>query len=322
MESVDNKNTSVLSMESSSFGELQALTRLLIDSERGFKEAASSVKHDEVALLFRSFVGERARMATVLQDLVRDHGDDGTTSGTMAGTVHRSWLDLRSALSGQDTFAVLAEAERGEGYLKAQFQRVLKLHWPKSIRVILSAQDVSIEEAYRKVRELRDSFSKKSSIQGSRNEDPISGEPGAHVLGTGVGTAIGGAAAGALAGTVAGPIGAVVGAVIGGVAGGLGGKAASESINPTSESAYWREAYSSRPYFSNKFAYEDFEPAYQVGWESVGGGESWEEIELNARQRYETRSRRAMDGSPSLAWKEAREAAKDAYRRAQENRSV
>jgi len=51
------------------------------------------------------------------------------------------------------------------------------------------------------------------------NRDPISGEPGAHPIGTGIGAAGGGAAAGAATGmavgTVAGPVGTAVGAAVG-----------------------------------------------------------------------------------------------------------
>ena len=55
------------------------------------------------------------------------------------------------------------------------------------------------------------------------NRDPISGEAGAHPVGTGIGAA------------GAGTIGAVVGSVIGSVAGGLAGKGAAEKADPTVE---------------------------------------------------------------------------------------
>ena len=76
---------------------------------------------------------------------------------------------------------------------------------------------------------------------GSENRDPLSGEKGAHPIGTGVGAAAAGAAAGAAGGMMAGPAGAAVGAVIGAVAGGLAGKGVAESIDPTVETKYWRE---------------------------------------------------------------------------------
>lgn len=66
-----------------------------------------------------------------------------------------------------------------------------------------------------------------------RNQDPITGAPGAHPVGTGVGAA-GGAVTGAAIGTmVGGPIGTIAGAVVGAIAGGLAGKEVAEGTNPT-----------------------------------------------------------------------------------------
>jgi phage tail tape-measure protein len=65
-----------------------------------------------------------------------------------------------------------------------------------------------------------------------RNPDPITGEPGAHPVGTGVG-ATGGALAGAAIGAVGGPVGMAAGALVGAVTGGIVGKEVAESIDPT-----------------------------------------------------------------------------------------
>jgi phage tail tape-measure protein len=72
------------------------------------------------------------------------------------------------------------------------------------------------------------------TAQVATNLDPITGAPGAHLVGVGLGAAVGGIAAGAAAGTVAaGPLGAAVGAAVGAIAGGLGGKAVAEHFDPT-----------------------------------------------------------------------------------------
>lgn len=68
---------------------------------------------------------------------------------------------------------------------------------------------------------------------GSANLDPITGEPGAHPVGTGVGAVAGGVATGAAIGTVAGPLGTAIGAAAGAVVGGLAGKGVAEQIDPT-----------------------------------------------------------------------------------------
>src|SRR5687768_11457652 len=80
------------------------------------------------------------------------------------------------------------------------------------------------------------------------NRDPLSGETGAHPVGTGVGAASGGTVGAVIGGAVGGPVGAMIGAAVGGLAGGLAGKGIAESVNPSEEDAFWRDNYTSRPY--------------------------------------------------------------------------
>src|SRR5918996_2317020 len=90
------------------------------------------------------------------------------------------------------------------------------------------------------------------------NQDPITGAPGSHPVGTAIG-ATGGGAAGAAIGSVAGPVGTVVGTAIGAVAGGLAGKGAAEAVNPTVEDEYWRTNYASQPY-AGTGTYDEYRP--------------------------------------------------------------
>ncbi len=115
-------------LDSIMVGELQAIIRLLVDSEEVFMDAANRIEHAEIAALFRSFVGERAAMANELQDLVCDYGNEAPTSGTILGKLHRMWMDLRSAVNGQDPFTIFAEAERGEVYIKTEYEKALRPH--------------------------------------------------------------------------------------------------------------------------------------------------------------------------------------------------
>lgn len=145
------------------------------------------------------------------------------------------------------------------------------------------------------------------------NRDPITDEPGAHPIGTGVG-ATGGAVAGAAAGSIAGPVGAAVGGVVGAVVGGLAGKAAGEAINPTAEEAFWRDNYDKEPYYESGRTFDDYGPAYRLG--------------LSGRQRYEdpwtsVEPRLASEwdstrGNSTLNWDRASHASQAAWRRADE----
>jgi hypothetical protein len=153
---------------------------------------------------------------------------------------------------------------------------------------------------------------RREAAERDRNEDPISGEPGAHPVGAGLGAAVGGAAAGAAAGAVAGPVGAAVGIVAGGIAGGLAGKEIAEQIDPTKEEQYWREEYPNRDYYDPAVGYEEVGPAYRHGWESRAQyhDRSWDEAEPAMEREWAKRR-----GESSLAWQQARPAAYDAWER-------
>lgn len=151
----------------------------------------------------------------------------------------------------------------------------------------------------------------------SANLDPITKTPGSHPLGTGVGAAAGGvagaAAAGAALGTaVGGPVGTAAGLVVGAVVGGLAGKAVAEKIDPTAEEAYWREAHRNEPYVTRDDSYEDYAPAYRVGYtgQESHPGQSFDEAEGDLKSEY-NRQR----GSSRLGWDKAKDATRAAWNR-------
>ena len=156
-------------------------------------------------------------------------------------------------------------------------------------------------------------LNEKKGKDADANRDPISGEPGAHAVGTGLGAAAGGAVACAAMGTVAGPVGTVAGAAVGAIVGGIAGKAAAEAIHPTPEDAYWREHYSNELYYEASASYEDYAPAYRVGYEgrAVSGVLTFAEVESDLERRYNQ-----SKGTSSLRWDQVRPAAHAAWHRA------
>ena len=144
---------------------------------------------------------------------------------------------------------------------------------------------------------------------------PIRDALGAHPVGVGVGGVVGGAAAGALAGTMFGPVGTLIGAGVGVVAGAAAGRSVAERIDPDGEKEYWRNEHVNRPYIdADRYDFDrDYAAAYGYG--------------LQVREQYGTRAFDASDddrregwglarGDSRLEWDEAREAARDAWFRA------
>lgn len=144
------------------------------------------------------------------------------------------------------------------------------------------------------------------------NRDPITGEPGAHPVGTALGAALGGAAAGAATGTMAGPVGTLVGAALGAIVGGLAGKSVAETIDPSLEDAYWRENFNSRPYVAAGSSYDDYGPAFGYGVASYSRhpGRSFDELESDLARDWAV-----ARGRSNLDWALARNATRDAWSR-------
>ncbi|MDB6137457.1 MAG: hypothetical protein JWO94_529 [Verrucomicrobiaceae bacterium] len=148
-----------------------------------------------------------------------------------------------------------------------------------------------------------------------RNEDPITGAPGAHPVGVGVGAA-GGGTAGAAIGMAGGPVGAVVGAAVGAIVGGLAGKSVAEEIDPTAEEAYWAENFGGEGYVDPAGTYNDYAPAYRAGYLGYGSGRytSFDHAEPDLKASWDT-----AKGESKLPWEKAKPASRAAWDRVEKS---
>ncbi len=115
-----------LSLDDEVIEKLQDLIQLNLDSYEGFLEAADRIDDKRIAALFRELAADRSSQAAELRGLVSGNGQEPREKGTLGGTAHRKWLDIKAALTGGGTKAVLSEAERGEDHIKGQYEDVLK----------------------------------------------------------------------------------------------------------------------------------------------------------------------------------------------------
>lgn len=130
-----------------------------------------------------------------------------------------------------------------------------------------------------------------------------------HHLAKGVGAGSG-AAVGAAAGAVGGPVGMAAGAAIGAVAGGMAGKAAGKVVNPEEEATYWRSNYQTAPYYSPGYTYDDYGPAYEMGWNARSryAGRRWDEVETDLSDDWDR-----VKGKSRLNWEQAKQAGRAAW---------
>jgi uncharacterized protein (TIGR02284 family) len=126
------------------------------DGEKGFKTAAEGLTSSEIKTKFLQYSRERGRMTADLQAEVRRLGGDPERSGSMSGALHRGWLDIKSAVTGQDDHAILVEAERGEDVAKSAFENALQESLPVSAQALVRQQAAQVRLAHDDVRIMRD----------------------------------------------------------------------------------------------------------------------------------------------------------------------
>ena len=126
------------------------------DGELGFKTAAEGLKSAAIKTEFLDYSRQRGEMARELQNQVRALGGDPEKSGSVSGSLHRGWLDIKSVITGKDDGAIVAEAERGEDVAKAAYESALKETLPGSAQSVVQQQAAKVRQAHDRVRDLRD----------------------------------------------------------------------------------------------------------------------------------------------------------------------
>lgn len=135
---------------------LNGLIETCKDGQNGFKEAAEGVERSDLKSLFYEFSQQRAQFAGELQSLVSTLGGDPENSGSVAGALHRGWINIKSAVTGKDDNAILNECERGEDSAKNAYKNALEEPLPANITDIVQQQYQAILSAHDRVKALRD----------------------------------------------------------------------------------------------------------------------------------------------------------------------
>ena len=128
------------------------------DGQEGFKSCAEDIKHPELKALFAKRSADCAAAAAELQAQVRALGGDPETSTSVAGDLHRRWVDVKSVFTGKDEEAVINEAERGEDHsLKAYKEALEKIskHNLVGIRDLVERQYHGVQRNHDQVKALR-----------------------------------------------------------------------------------------------------------------------------------------------------------------------
>ncbi|WP_188055504.1 PA2169 family four-helix-bundle protein [Sphingosinithalassobacter sp. CS137] len=127
-----------------------------IDSVRGYEYSAEHAEAGRHATFFAEMAEERLAVVDRLQRASHALGGTPADYGSVAGTVHRRIEALRRVLGGDDA-ALLSEIERGEDYLKEEFERALDdAHVSDATRDIIRDCYASVRRGHDRARALRE----------------------------------------------------------------------------------------------------------------------------------------------------------------------
>lgn len=134
------------------------LVETLKDGERGFASAAEKLRdgdHPEWATTLQRLSEQRAGFHREIVALGHDYGEDVDKSGTLTATVHRGWISLKDALTGDDPSGVLKAALNGEDHAVSEYEKALQQDLSPGFREVVSRQRTAVLAARAEVKALQ-----------------------------------------------------------------------------------------------------------------------------------------------------------------------
>jgi uncharacterized protein (TIGR02284 family) len=106
--------------------DLKGLVNIVNDGKEGYESASEATDSIELKGLFLKYSAQRAGYAMELKDHITQHGGESDNdSGGVLGVLHRTWIDIKQALSSKEDISILAAIETGEKAAIEKFDAVL-----------------------------------------------------------------------------------------------------------------------------------------------------------------------------------------------------
>lgn len=143
--------------------QLNNVKDLLVDSQKGYLQAAERVEDVQLKGILTYLGSSRTSLLAAMDKLIAqaDPAQPPREGGTIKGDLHRTWMEVRDALSTSDNANVLAECERGEEFLLMRYDEVLKKDdLNPAARSTLQDQRAIVQGNVERVRQLRKGYEK------------------------------------------------------------------------------------------------------------------------------------------------------------------
>lgn len=131
----------------------------LKDGELGFRTAADDATSLDLKRTFGDYSTQRANFSRTLQALVVRAGEEPEQNGSVAGALHRGWINTKVAVTSRTDLSILEECERGEDSAVSTYREALADSNLGTAREVIENQFSLIQTAHDHIRSLRDAMS-------------------------------------------------------------------------------------------------------------------------------------------------------------------
>lgn len=132
------------------------LARTSRDGEAGFRTCADDATDPALKAYFEECAQRCERAARVLEEELSRRGGKPAREGTVAGAMHRAFVNVKAAVASRNDLAVLDECERGEDVALRAYARALDVDLPSELRILIESQYMGVKHNHDRVRALRD----------------------------------------------------------------------------------------------------------------------------------------------------------------------
>lgn len=137
--------------------DLKGLINIINDGKEGYASASEATDSIELKALFLKYSAQRAGYALELKQHIAQHGGDSDNEeGGILGALHRTWIDIKQALSSKEDEAILSAIETGEKAAIEKYDKALEDYTSHADHIVLlQRQRTGILEALKEIETYR-----------------------------------------------------------------------------------------------------------------------------------------------------------------------
>jgi uncharacterized protein (TIGR02284 family) len=143
--------------------DLKGLVSIVNDGKEGYESAAETTDNIELKAVFLKYVAQRALYETELKAHIAKHGGDSDNEeGGILGAIHRTWIDIKEALTDKSETAVLGAIVTGEKAALDKYDACISDHQLHEDHLnLLTTQRNGIAEALKEIEVLQQKYEDK-----------------------------------------------------------------------------------------------------------------------------------------------------------------